>query len=190
MADFDADAYWRDYAGHLAGPFYKSYAHLLVEDRLGHVLLRTPGESVLEVGCGGGRIAHLLGWVRPDWRYTGIDIGARQIAATAEARPDAELIQSRVQDFAPGERRWDVVITSEVLMHIPPDDIAAVADKLKRIATTIVLVEWVPNGATGLIAPENWPHDYEALFGPLTHSERVAAQKIMVAGGPLHEEGS
>lgn len=162
---FDVDAYWR-----ASGPYIatrsESNEHKLVEGILTAFLPELdPIKDVLDVGCGRGRIARILNRALPGAEYTGMDIGDAQISHTLTVRPDGEFYLSRLQDFSP-LRDWDLVIASEVLMHIPPQDIGAVCDKLKGLARKwIVTVDWtepVPEP----IAPWNWLYDYPALFGP------------------------
>ena len=181
---FDADAYWRSMGKWLAGPGAMTPEHKVAEERLSVVLAGIDDDvvDVLDVGCGRGRLATLLRDVLPLARYYGVDVGPDQVQATAEARPDGTIVLSRIQDFAPG-RKWDLVLCSEVLMHIPPADIEAVASVLLGLTRRyLLMIEWVPEPAELLqpIAPENWPHDYEGLFGPFAHVERLSRQNLML----------
>lgn len=176
---FDPDEYWRAAGLHIA-TLSESPEHRLVDSILTASLPELePIKDVLDIGCGRGRIARILQTALPDVAYTGMDIGDAQIAHTMTVRPDGEFYLSRLQDFDP-LRDWDLVIASEVLMHIPPDDIYAVADKLKGLARKwIVLVEWtqpVPEP----IAPWNWLYDYPTLFGEPAQAIPVAQQTIFL----------
>lgn len=179
---FDADAYWQ--AG---GPYIATEAvspeHILAEERLAVLLLGLGDvDSVLDVGCGQGRVAALLKRVVPDAYYFGVDLGTSQVEATAHIRPDGTVYQSRLQDFVPDDQ-WDVVVCSEVLMHVPPADMPGVAEMLlKATRRFLVLIEWVPDPweLEQPIAPWNWPHDYEALLGPFDSVERIYRQNLML----------
>lgn len=177
---FDPNAYWESQGGYLATEGI-SDAHVAVEARLESLLKEINPSSVLDVGCGRGRLARKLAeWV-PNAKYYGLDLGTAQIAETRKARPDGTFYQSRVQDFHP-KRKWDLVMSSEVLMHVPPADMPAVAETLKRAARRLLLIEWVPT-PTELLEPidqVNWPHDYDVLFGPFTLIERIYRQDVML----------
>lgn len=149
----------------------KSPEHVEQEKLLTRLLTPMPFESVLDVGCGGGRIGRLIKGIRPSAEYTGVDISDQALKVARSYLPKADLIQSSVQDFEPTERwdtrhKWDLVLTCEVLMHIEPPDIEAVVSKLMRAARMLFIVEWLPTSPPEEIAAWNWPHDYEALgFG-------------------------
>lgn len=161
---FDVDAYWR-----ASGPYIakasESAEHKLVDGVLAALLPSLKAiKDVLDVGCGRGRIATILRDALPAAAYSGLDIGEAQIRYTRSVRPEGEFYLSRLQDFEP-ERSWDLITASEVLMHIPPDDIWAVCDNLKRLARRyIVTIDWTEPLAEP-IAPWNWLYDYRTLFG-------------------------
>lgn len=163
---FDPRTYWPAMGPWLAGPGAVSPEHIKIEGILSDLLPSLePIRSVLDVGCGRGRLASMLADVLPKAAYTGLDIGEAQVQATAAVRPDGAIYLSPIQDWGAG-RYFDLVLCSEVLMHIPPNEIEAVAKKLLKMATKYVcLIEWTePLG--GIPAAEwNWIHDYPALFG-------------------------
>lgn len=177
---FDPDAYWRSQGEWLAGPGAASPEHKLAEVVLREVLNSLgPIDSVLDVGCGRGRLASLLLDLMPKTKYSGLDIGAAQVAATAKVRPNGKFYESRIQDFEPF-RKWDLVLVSEVLMHIPPADIQAVCNKLRTLARKwIVTVDWT-EPIPGPIAEENWLHDYPALFNGVQRQEKIGLQSVFV----------
>lgn len=180
---FDPDTYW-DANGPQIATQTISVEHQAVEERLRALLPSLNVSSVLDVGCGQGRVAKLLKAVLPDAEYSGLDLGASQIAGTRKIRPDGTFYHSRIQDFEP-DRRWDLVLSSEVLMHVPPADMPAAAKMLKAAASKyVLLIEWIPDPweLTEPIAPWNWPHDYDALFGPFIHRERIYRQDLMLSG--------
>lgn len=151
------------------------------EEALISVLKPLWWRSVLEIGVGGGRITHLLHQMRPKSRYTGIDIGAAQLAEGRKIWPEGEFVLSAIEDFDPGGRQWDLVVTTEVLMHVKPDRIAdAVANVLRSARKHVVMVEWdaAPGDLLRPIAPWNFPHDYRALLGEVTDETRTDRQTI------------
>ena len=135
---------------------------------------------MLDVGCGRGRLASLLGEVLPKAHYTGLDIGEAQTQATQAVRPDGMVYTVPIQDFDP-KHRYDLILLSEVLMHIPPEDMEAVAAKLLKMATkAIVLIEWTQPIGDVVPSEVNWLHDYRALFPNVTHEQVHALQSIFI----------
>ena len=178
---YDPVAFWEEHAPHLAGPGAASPEHERQEAALEPLLRGLWWRSVCEVGVGGGRIADLLHRMRPKSKYTGIDLGATQLDAGRRIWPDGEFVQSAIESYKPGDRTWDLVITSEVLMHVKPESIKrAVRNVLAMAGKHLVIVEWVPlpGELDNPVAPWNFPHDYRALLGEVTDETRTDRQVI------------
>jgi SAM-dependent methyltransferase len=168
---YDPVSYWNASPELLGGPVVKSPEHERQEEALIKVLKPLYWRSVLEIGVGGGRITNLLHEMRPKSKYTGIDLGQVQLDTGRKIWPEGEFEQVAIEDFDPGDRQWELVITSEVLMHVKPDRIAtAVANVLRSARRHAVMVEWdaAPEELERPIAPWNFPHDYRALLGDAT----------------------
>ena len=177
---FDPNVYWPAMGESLAGPGAATPEHVEAEGLLSEILPHLGLiDDVLDVGCGRGRLASLLLDVLPSVKYSGVDIGSAQVAATQKVRPDGEVFQSRIQDFAP-DRQWDLVIVSEVLMHIPPADIAEACLRVKDLARKwLVTIDWT----TPLDQPIdqcNWLHPYPDLLGPAEQAIPTGLQTIFV----------
>lgn len=180
---YDPVPFWteRTTAQQLAGPGPVSPEHQRQEAALIAVLKPLYWRSVLEIGVGGGRITHLIREMRPKSHYTGIDIGEVQLEQGARVWPEGEFELSAIEDFDPGDRQWDLVIASEVLMHVKPERIAdAVANVLAAAKRHVVIVEWdaAPEELEQPIAPWNFPHDYRALLGEIESETRTDRQTI------------
>lgn len=175
---FDPRTYWPAMGPWLAGPGAISPEHIRIEGLLRQLLPElAPIHSVLDVGCGRGRLASVLGEVLPSAHYSGLDIGEAQVQATSEVRPDGTLYKVPIQDFNP-KHKYDLVLVSEVLMHIPPNEIKVVCDKLLKMANRYVLaIEWTQPIGTLPVAEWNWLHDYRALFGD-EHIEQETVQDL------------
>lgn len=159
------EQFWQD-AGRLDWHIDREWSPAHVEQAavIRDVLADLDWTTVLDVGCGPARLGRIIHEIRPDVRYTGLDISDKALEVARHYLPDAELIQGSIVDIDLGKRTWDLVITSEVLMHIEPIHIEAVIAKLQRIGSRVLAVEWVIRGAPPeRIAGWNWAHDYTAL---------------------------
>ena len=114
--------------------------------------LLTPFSTVLEVGCGFGRITRLLLSNFPNiHEYLAIDLSPDQIENAKEfTRPVIEtrkdnplnFIVSDIQSFQ-NQRKYDLVIASEVLMHILPSEIEKAMIKLVSMSNRhVVNIDW------------------------------------------------
>jgi 2-polyprenyl-3-methyl-5-hydroxy-6-metoxy-1,4-benzoquinol methylase len=170
MAKFDAVAYWLEEGQRYEREFPHNETHQLQEQALQQLLLTLPGRSVLDVGCGFGRIGEIIARVRPDMIYTGLDLSPEQLAAARRRLPDAEFIQSTLEDFET-TRRWDVVLAIEVLLHVPPNRVMHAISRLRRWAELyVVTLDW-DTPIPGKRAVENWCHDYVALMPDATRTQ-------------------
>lgn len=178
---YDPVPFWDSLAPALAGPGAGSPEHERQEAALERLLRPLKWQSVLEVGIGGGRISDLLHRIRPDADYTGIDIGQTQLDAGYRVWPDGTFELSPIQSFKAGDRKWDLVIASEVLMHVKPAAIKkAVANVLAASRRHVVIVEWDPTPAEleRPIAEWNFAHDYRALLGAIASETKTDRQVI------------
>ena len=133
--------------------------------------------SALEVGCGLGRITSILATLTAD--LTAIDIGPDQVEATGKRVPSAKMHRASLQDWEPS-RTWDLVVATEVLMHIPPNEIQAACDKLRSMANRwVVTVDWT-EPIRDTPAEHNWLHDYRDLFGIVERAIPIGQQSIFV----------
>jgi SAM-dependent methyltransferase len=139
------------------------------------ILLRTlktiEFESVLEIGCGFGRITKLIldnfAGVR---KYKGIDMSPEQIKnceRLVAGREKVELSVGTVQELEEDDNSYDMVIAVEVLMHIPFSEIALALSRMKAIASKyIVNLDWyrpIPVESLGYC----FAHDYGSIYESL-----------------------
>lgn len=119
-------------------------------------------KSILEIGCGYGRVgaAILKRW--PEMAYTGIDISADLIEASRRRLPNAELIVADAVTFE-DDRQWDLVLAANTLGHIRPEDLPSVWAKMLNWARRdIIHIDWNEVGAK---TAYQFGHDYRALHG-------------------------
>jgi cyclopropane fatty-acyl-phospholipid synthase-like methyltransferase len=129
--------------------------------------------SILEVGCGFGRITKLVSERWPDATYTAIDLSPERLESAARKAPGVEFVEATVQGYKT-RRKWDLVLAVEMLMHVPEDEVAAVVERLCGLSRRwVVSLDW-SEPIAGEIAPWNALFDYPALYGErLVRAERV-----------------
>jgi len=153
-----------------------SDAHLAQQTVLLKVLGPIKFKSVLDVGCGFGRIGELL--ADRDVDYTGIDVSDEMIRAARKRLPDGKFRTTSLEAFAPTET-YDLVLAVEFLMHVPPEEIVDAVATMRSLANRhIVTCDWT-EPIKKAAAPHNWLHDYEALFGDsIVRRETVGRQTV------------
>jgi trans-aconitate methyltransferase len=118
--------------------------------------------SVLEVGCGFGRVGAAILRHYSNVTYTGIDVSPDLIESARKRLLDSELI---VADLATWDtdRSWDLVVSVSVLGHILPADVANVIAKMRKWARNdVVAIDWDEPGAS---TAYQYGHNYGHLYG-------------------------
>jgi 2-polyprenyl-3-methyl-5-hydroxy-6-metoxy-1,4-benzoquinol methylase len=158
----DTGAYWRERGKVYRQEWRRTPAFRLQEQILFDYLAPLAFTTVLEIGCGFGRIGSVLTRKRPYLEYTGLDISPDALTLARQAIPGGTFLNVPVQE-AP-LHRYDLVLSVEVLMHVPPDEVQAVAVRMLEMAHRhLVVVEWA-DAIDGLPSAHNWRHDYRRLF--------------------------
>lgn len=161
---YDPTAYWRARGATYEAKF-RGERYAEQEDAIARLVGSLQFDSVLEVGCGFGRIGWLICDMRPGVAYTGIDLSPDLLASARERIPDGTFVETDIADFRP-DGRFDLVIASEVLMHVRPEDIGSVVRKMDRLAARhLVTVDWTRPLPRMKVAAHNFLHDYRALLG-------------------------
>lgn len=124
-----------------------------------------PGEQVLDVGAGTGRLAlHLAELVGPAGAVVAVDpLAERLVLARARATPNLQVIQARAEDLSafPADH-FDAVVLNSVLHWIADQD--AALGQVRRVLK--------PGGRLALnSADPDRPHQYLVLF-----ADALAAQ--------------
>lgn len=169
--------YWTERG---AGPDtdQRSPAHRVQERHLRALLAGLEFGTVLDAGCGSGRISGIVAALWPEARILGIDLSPDRIERAREAVPTGEFVATTIQAFRT-RQRFDLVLAVELLMHVPPADVAEIAAKLRRLsARYLVTVDWTPDALPPVVAAHNFAHDYAAILGPIARSEPVGRQTI------------
>ncbi|MDQ4080356.1 MAG: class I SAM-dependent methyltransferase, partial [Gemmatimonadota bacterium] len=92
-------------------------------------------QRLLDAGCGAGGF---LRWARTTGAFdevAGVDVASAAIDLARRRVPEADLRVAALAElpFEPGS--FDVVVTNDVLQHIPLDDVSASVRELRRVLT-------------------------------------------------------
>jgi SAM-dependent methyltransferase len=132
------------------------------------------GSSVLELGCGAGRITRQL--VRLGYRVTAVD-ESREMLAHVE---DAETVEGPIEGLDLG-RRFDAVLLASNLVTAEPEQRRAFLETCRRHAD-LVLVEGLPLGWS--------PEDGERTLGEVVSRLRVDRVEEGVVHGEMEYEAA
>ena len=174
---YNPSEYW-----HERGKVYKQNFHYdenkrLQEEFLIEYLNSITGsfKSVLELGCGFGRITKLLVTNYNNiTEYLAIDISPHQIEnakilLSSVKLPNEVKLEFMVSDIQSlnldNKKKYDLVILSEVLLHILPSEIDSVIKKLVTLSKKhIINIDWYEDNPPMKHAPHNFIHQYETIY--------------------------
>ena len=139
-------------------------------------------ESVLEIGCGFGRITKILLENHDIERIVATDISPDQIASAkrqiTDDRVEFQVISVLDLDY---HNEFDLVIASEVLMHIPPHQIRDVVNRMERASRQYVMnVDWHAPGEPLEAGGYCWQHDYCSLHSGAKLVKKLHRQGIFL----------
>lgn len=94
-----------------------------------------PSDTVLEIGCGGGRLTELL--IEDCRELICIDVSTRMLERMQQrfrGRPNLQLVKGNGMDLGPiPDRSVDCVVSYDVFVHIEPEDIYAYLIESRRV---------------------------------------------------------
>lgn len=131
---------------------------------------QTEPASVLEVGCNLGGNLRPLAELLPDATIAGVDVNDAALEVAREAVPGAQLQKASAYALPFDDRSFDLVFTTGVLIHLPPEGIGAAIDEIVRCSKRYVLCgeyyadeeEEVPyRGQSGAL----FRRDYGEIYG-------------------------
>ena len=103
------------------------------------ILQRAPNVGrVLEIGANIGMNLGALHALLPTAALSAVEINA-EAAAELRRLGYVDLFHGSVADFQPGERRWDLVFTKGVLIHLHADLLGSVYDKMADASSRYVM---------------------------------------------------
>ena len=139
-------------------------------------------KSILELGCGYGRITKLLltKFANMIKEYHAVDLSPHQIE-NAKKYVDSNnnkltFSVSDIQSFVTN-KKYDLVILSEVLLHVLPSDIDSVIKKVISLSNNhIINIDWYEDNLPRdykIRATYNFIHQYEELYKKYTEPSTI-----------------
>jgi SAM-dependent methyltransferase len=194
---YNPSEYWRE-----RGKVYKKNFRYDKDKRLQEEFLLThlngisgSFKSVLELGCGFGRITKLLLTNYDNiTEYLAVDISPDQIENAKTLISSAKLSNRVKLDFLISDiqslkldKQYDLVILSEVLLHILPTEIDSIVNKLISMTKRhIINIDWYEDQPPKTQASHNFIHQYETIYkkytGPSTYIERIPIKRKKLLG--------
>lgn len=110
--------------------------HTLVPDELDVLveLLPTPGTRVIELGCGGARMARQMLQRWPDMRYLGLEVDLRQHAINLQDTPPRmRFAVGGAQAIACDDAQFDLTLMLKSLHHVPLDAMDQALTEVARV---------------------------------------------------------
>jgi len=174
---YNPQTYWTGEVGKTYRErFVYGAEYIAQEQRLIEFLKTLEFRSVLEVGCGFGRITKLMLEHFPQIKtYDAADISQDQIAQAClyVADPRVTFYTSALTNmlYIASRRKYDLVLAVEVLMHVLPEDLQDNVLALSRMCRKhLVTVDWQQRSAEQQeqeTDPINFSHDYATLYHQL-----------------------
>ncbi len=139
-------------------------------------------QSVLELGCGYGRITKLLLTKFPKMikEYLAVDLSPHQIEnAKKYVGSTDNKITFSVSDIQSLDtnKKYDLVILSEVLLHVLPSDIDSVIKKVISLSNKhIINIDWYEDKLPKdykIRATYNFIHQYEVIYKEYTEPSTI-----------------
>lgn len=188
---FDGNTYWLERGKtyyrekRLRSNFYERQEKLI-----GTVVTACRPTSILELGCGYGRITRELAERMPMARIQAYDISPQQITAAREYCRSSPNINFGVMDIQVElfPRGFDLVICCEVLLHQPEEHFINIVNKALGSAKVLIHeidLDWCEDDA---VAEQCFYHDYRKVYQELGLKYRFhtdVEHAIMVVGRKL-----
>jgi len=135
--------------------------------------------SVLEVGCGFGRMTAEVTRAFPSIAYyDAVDISPDQLKEAKGLVPSGVRFMEgdfRTMEF---DRKYDLVFATEVLMHIPPPEIGTFVAKMVSLSDRYVVSLDFWSERKVKLYPHNFQHDYDYIYRSAIGVKSVIRKKL------------
>ncbi|MEV8271933.1 methyltransferase domain-containing protein [Microbacterium sp. NPDC077184] len=92
------------------------------------------GASLLDAGCGTGRLLAHLREQRPTLRLVGVDLSDGMLAEASRATSDVELVRADLAALPFEDARFDAVVAWYSVIHTPTDGLDEIFRELARVS--------------------------------------------------------
>jgi ubiquinone/menaquinone biosynthesis C-methylase UbiE len=146
-------------------------------------------KSVLELGCGFGRVTKLLLTEFPVIKeYLAVDLSPHQLENAKKYigsnNDKITFLLSDIQNLDTNNKKYDLVIISEVLLHIKPDEIDPIIKKIISLSKKhVVNIDWYEDTLPldyKKRATYNFIHQYEELYKKYTEPSTTTIKRIPI----------
>ena len=128
-------------------------------------------ESVLELGANIGMNLRALSLLFPELQMSAVEINAEAAEELSATVKRGQIFRESILTWEPGLRQWDLVLVKGVLIHLNPDFLPSVYEKMASASARHVLiceyfnpepVEVPYRGHSGLLFKRNWCSEFLA----------------------------
>lgn len=125
LNDFDCNSYWLDRGGRyikekrLQESWFRQQEQFLLE-----IIQPIQPESILELGCGYGRMTRVIAEAMPETQILGLDLSPDQIAnarAYCADYPTVGFMEKDLLQLGSMPFRFDLVLAVEFFLHVPDE---------------------------------------------------------------------
>jgi SAM-dependent methyltransferase len=170
-----------------AGARFRSRAHAARDPRAVSALLRASGvalggASVLDVGCGTGRLRAVIAALGARW--SGVDASRDMLAAAGGESGGARRLQGDLAALPFADGAFDAVVCCRVLHHLHDErELQLAARELVRVArSAVVLSFWDRASWPALRTRLGWKRG-EGASGRVSRSRAAIEHAFALAGG-------
>jgi spore coat polysaccharide biosynthesis protein SpsF len=96
-------------------------------------------ESLIELGANIGMNLGALSVLMPNAHLSSVEINQKAAQELSARYPNAEVFNESIIDFST-DKHWDVVLVKGVLIHLNPDALPMVYNKMATIASKYVII--------------------------------------------------
>lgn len=135
----------------------------------------SPGDKVLDAGCGNGRLFELLKDKKVE--YVGLDLSEELIAIAQRQHPGIKFLVGNILDLPFQPASFDTVFCIATLHHLPTERLRVQAIqqfyKVLRPNGQLILLNW------NLLASNWWPVHLKILWQRVTGRGRVSFPDVI-----------
>lgn len=185
MFDYNPSTYWKNrgkkyYQEFRYNQVYVNQEKSLIKFMEKHI---PDSDSILEVGCGFGRISNLIMECFPIKKYDAIDLSPDQISkARSMCDTRINFMNYDIEEFSKHNKLYyDLILAVEVLMHVKPDNIIDMIKRLLGMGKHLLHIDYCVDVTDIKLKNYNFNHDYFKIYEQLGLSittERIYRQVI------------